>query len=159
LDVDRDFRRLGCARQRGKLGAASRSGRRDGRRLVGACPQGNQFPLVCLLVQCERATKLLLRPAPSPSGRAAPAAAKPSGRRPTAFAAREIRMDAKLANTKTGTLTIGEQSWPLPINEGTIGPAVLDIAKLYGQTGMFTYDPGFTSTAACESKITYIDGD
>ena len=42
---------------------------------------------------------------------------------------------------------------------GTIGPEVVDIAKLYGQTGMFTYDPGFTSTASCESKITYIDGD
>ena len=40
-----------------------------------------------------------------------------------------------------------------------IGPDVIDIAKLYGETGMFTYDPGFTSTASCESKITYIDGD
>ena len=43
--------------------------------------------------------------------------------------------------------------------DGTIGPSVVDIGKLYGQTGMFTYDPGFTSTASCESKITYIDGD
>ena len=43
--------------------------------------------------------------------------------------------------------------------DGTIGPQSLDIGKLYAQTGMFTYDPGFTSTASCESKITYIDGD
>jgi citrate synthase len=47
----------------------------------------------------------------------------------------------------------------LPIMEGTEGPAVLDIAKLYKQTGHFTYDPGFLATASCESKITYIDGD
>ena len=46
-----------------------------------------------------------------------------------------------------------------PIYDGTIGPDVIDIAKLYGETGMFTYDPGFTSTGSCESKITYIDGD
>ena len=47
----------------------------------------------------------------------------------------------------------------MPVKHGSIGPAVADIGKLYGQTGMFTYDPGFTSTASCESKITYIDGD
>lgn len=47
----------------------------------------------------------------------------------------------------------------LPIMEGSVGPSVVDIRKLYGSTGYFTYDPGFTSTASCESKITYIDGD
>ena len=47
----------------------------------------------------------------------------------------------------------------LPVFKGTIGPDVIDIRKLYGQTGMFTYDPGFMSTAACSSTITYIDGD
>ena len=47
----------------------------------------------------------------------------------------------------------------LPIIEGTIGPKVLDISSLYNETGMFTYDPGFTSTGSCQSKITYIDGD
>ncbi|MCD6671223.1 MAG: citrate (Si)-synthase [Burkholderiaceae bacterium] len=47
----------------------------------------------------------------------------------------------------------------LPIYSGTIGPQVIDIRKLYGQTDRFTFDPGFMSTAACESKITYIDGD
>jgi citrate synthase len=47
----------------------------------------------------------------------------------------------------------------LPIYKGTIGPDVIDIRKLYAQTGKFTYDPGFLSTAACDSSITYIDGD
>ena len=47
----------------------------------------------------------------------------------------------------------------LPLLDGSVGPQVLDIRKLYGQTGMFTYDPSFTSTASCESQITYIDGD
>jgi citrate synthase len=59
----------------------------------------------------------------------------------------------------TATLTVGEKKVDLPIKTGTIGPSVVDIAKLYGQTGMFTFDPGFTSTASTESKITYIDGD
>ena len=47
----------------------------------------------------------------------------------------------------------------LPIFKGTMGPDVIVIRKLYGQTGKFTYDPGFMSTAACNSAITYIDGD
>ncbi|BAT60286.1 citrate synthase [Variibacter gotjawalensis] len=69
-------------------------------------------------------------------------------------------MDAKTgSNTKTGTLTVGDQNWSFPIYQGTVGPDVIDISKLYAQTGMFTYDPGFTSTGSCESKITYIDGD
>jgi len=69
-------------------------------------------------------------------------------------------MDAKTsAKNKTGTLTVGNNNWDMPIYPGTIGPEVVDISKLYAQSGMFTYDPGFTSTASCESKITYIDGD
>jgi len=68
-------------------------------------------------------------------------------------------MDAKSANTKEGKLSVGDQSWSFPIHDGTIGPSVVDIARLYSQTGMFTYDPGYTSTGSCESKITYIDGD
>src|SRR3954465_1583503 len=59
----------------------------------------------------------------------------------------------------SGTLTVNNKQIELPIKDGTIGPSVVDIAKLYAQTGMFTYDPGFTSTASCESAITYIDGD
>ena len=47
----------------------------------------------------------------------------------------------------------------LPLLEGTIGPSVIDVRKLYGDTGWFTYDPGYTSTASCTSKITYIDGE
>src|SRR5512143_1475719 len=69
-------------------------------------------------------------------------------------------MDAKTsAKNKTGTLTVGNTNWDMPVYPGTIGPDVVDISKLYAQSGMFTYDPGFTSTASCESKITYIDGD
>ncbi len=47
----------------------------------------------------------------------------------------------------------------LPVLEGSLGPAVIDIRRLYADTGRFTYDPGFTSTASCSSKITFIDGD
>ena len=53
----------------------------------------------------------------------------------------------------------GSPSMDLPIYKGSIGPDVIDIRKLYGQTGKFTYDPGFLSTASCNSTITYIDGD
>jgi len=56
-------------------------------------------------------------------------------------------------------LSVGSVTAELPIRKGTIGPEVLDITHLYRDTGRFTYDPGFTSTAACESKITFIDGD
>ncbi|MFZ5736393.1 citrate synthase [Rhodopseudomonas thermotolerans] len=67
-------------------------------------------------------------------------------------------MDAT-TNNKTATLTVGNKNYDLPVLTGTVGPDVIDIGKLYAQTGMFTYDPGFTSTASCQSKITYIDGD
>jgi citrate synthase I (hexameric type) len=59
----------------------------------------------------------------------------------------------------SATLTIGNHSIDLPIHSPTIGPDVLDIRKLYAQGDVFTYDPGFTSTASCSSTITYIDGD
>ena len=61
--------------------------------------------------------------------------------------------------TDKATLTIGEKSYDLPILKGSTGPDVLDVRKLYGDSDHFTFDPGFTSTASCESKITYIDGD
>ncbi|HEX7559490.1 MAG TPA: citrate synthase [Usitatibacter sp.] len=58
------------------------------------------------------------------------------------------------------TLNYGpDKNLDLPTYGGSIGPDVFDIRALYGKTGMFTYDPGFMSTAACQSKITYIDGD
>ncbi len=61
--------------------------------------------------------------------------------------------------SKKATLTFGSESIDLPVRSGTIGPDVIDIAPLYKTTGAFTFDPGFTSTAACESAITFIDGD
>jgi citrate synthase len=61
--------------------------------------------------------------------------------------------------TDKATLTIGDKSYDLPIMKGTVGPDVIDVRKLYGESDRFTFDPGFTSTASCESKITYIDGD
>lgn len=59
----------------------------------------------------------------------------------------------------TATLTVRGKSYELPIYGGSTGPDVLDIRTLYRDTDMFTFDPGFTSTASCESAITYIDGD
>ena len=51
------------------------------------------------------------------------------------------------------------KSYEFPILNPTMGPDVIDVRSLYKETGMFTYDPGFTSTASCSSAITYIDGD
>jgi citrate synthase len=62
-------------------------------------------------------------------------------------------------DTSTATLKLGGTDYEFPVNHGTIGPDVVDISRLYGSAHAFTYDPGFTSTASCESKITYIDGD
>ncbi|HMO43294.1 MAG TPA: citrate/2-methylcitrate synthase, partial [Phenylobacterium sp.] len=59
----------------------------------------------------------------------------------------------------TAKISIGAKSVELPILKGTTGPDVVDVRKLYAEADVFTYDPGFTSTASCESKITYIDGD
>jgi citrate synthase len=61
--------------------------------------------------------------------------------------------------TASASLNVGGKSVELPIRKGAVGPSVIDIGKLYAQTGMFTFDPGFTSTASTESQITYIDGD
>ena len=59
---------------------------------------------------------------------------------------------------KTATLTLDGETYDLPVLSPTEGPDVIDIRKLYGQAGVFTYDPGFTSTASCDSSLTYIDG-
>ncbi|HEY1148916.1 MAG TPA: citrate synthase [Pseudoduganella sp.] len=65
-----------------------------------------------------------------------------------------------ISETKaTLSFSDGSQSVEMPIYKGTVGPDVIDIRKLYGATGKFTYDPGFMSTASCNSSITYIDGD
>lgn len=60
---------------------------------------------------------------------------------------------------KTATLTLDGKAYSLPVLSPTLGPDVLDIRKLYAEANVFTYDPGFTSTASCESAITFIDGD
>jgi citrate synthase len=59
----------------------------------------------------------------------------------------------------TAKLGVAGKDVELPVTSGSVGPDVMDIRHLYAQTGMFTYDPGFTSTASCESALTYIDGD
>ena len=70
---------------------------------------------------------------------------------------------AELAAPAAETFTLTENStgrtFELPVIKGTTGPDVIDVRKLYAETGCFTYDPGFTSTGSCESRITYIDGD
>ena len=65
------------------------------------------------------------------------------------------------AASKSFTLTDNQsgQSYELPVIDGSVGPSVLDVRRLYGETGHFTYDPGYTSTGSCDSAITYIDGD
>ncbi|KGJ14195.1 citrate synthase [Paracoccus sanguinis] len=64
-----------------------------------------------------------------------------------------------MAEAKTARITVNDKDIDLPVLTPTVGPDCVDIRKLYGQGGVFTFDPGFTSTAACESAITYIDGD
>jgi citrate synthase len=59
----------------------------------------------------------------------------------------------------TAKINVDGKTVEMPVLKGTDGPAVVDIRKLYAEADVFTYDPGFTSTASCESKITFIDGD
>lgn len=68
-------------------------------------------------------------------------------------------MENKVKLKGQATLNVDGKEASLPVYGGTVGPDVIDIASLYKQTGMFTLDPGFTSTGSCESQITYIDGD
>lgn len=69
----------------------------------------------------------------------------------------------KKAKTEKPTMTLTDdqtgESWTLPVLEGTVGPKVVDVRKLYSQTGYFTFDPSYTSTASCKSRLTYIDGE
>src|SRR6202142_3261197 len=78
---------------------------------------------------------------------------------PTSATLAKSEKTAEPPATASATLNVGGKSIELPIGKGSVGPSVIDIGKLYAQTGMFTYDPGFTSTASTESEITYIDGD
>jgi citrate synthase len=68
-------------------------------------------------------------------------------------------MEPKTQPKAPATLQVAGKTLQLPTYGGSVGPDVIDIRKLYGEAGVFTYDPGFTSTASCESQITYIDGD
>ncbi|HEY5209483.1 MAG TPA: citrate synthase [Stellaceae bacterium] len=73
----------------------------------------------------------------------------------------ETKNTTKAAAKETATITINStgKSASFPILSGTVGPKVIDIRKLYGELDMFTFDPGYTSTGSCDSKITFIDGD
>jgi citrate synthase len=72
-------------------------------------------------------------------------------------------MNEQTTGTKADTVTLIDNAtgkkYELPVIKGTVGPSVIDVRKLYADTGYFTYDPGYTSTGSCESKITFIDGD
>ncbi len=61
--------------------------------------------------------------------------------------------------TRTATITVDGKTFETPVYDGTIGPSVIDVRRLYAELGMFTYDPGYTSTGSCQSTITYIDGE
>src|SRR5665213_2318419 len=67
--------------------------------------------------------------------------------------------ESKIKPAGSASLSLNNKSYELPVFSGTVGPDVVDIRKLYGEADVFTYDPGFTSTASCESNITFIDGD
>jgi citrate synthase len=65
----------------------------------------------------------------------------------------------KMTDTGSATLQFGDKSLQLPVLKGTVGPDVIDVRKLYADGDVFTFDPGFTSTASCQSGLTFIDGD
>ena len=67
--------------------------------------------------------------------------------------------NSKTSHTVTLTDNATGKSIEMPVLKGSVGPDVIDIRKLYAETGFFTYDPGFTSTGSCQSELTYIDGD
>ena len=74
-----------------------------------------------------------------------------------------VKDNPKAAAAENGneaaSVLIGGKRHDLPVRKGSLGPDVIDISTLYQDTGCFSYDPGFTSTASCESKITFIDFD
>src|SRR6202789_1411618 len=78
---------------------------------------------------------------------------------PTSATLAKSNKTAEPPATASATLNVAGKTIELPILKGAVGPSVINIGKLYAQTGMFTYDAGFTSTASTESQITYIDGD
>src|SRR5258706_3022698 len=95
--------------------------------------------------------------------KAATAKANENSRAGAARAKPAAKGDTKLTAVPRASVTITDNqtgaTFELPVMDGTIGPRVIDIRRLYTDHGLFPYDPGFTSTAACESRITYIDGE
>ncbi|MEE9448043.1 MAG: citrate/2-methylcitrate synthase, partial [Arenicellales bacterium] len=71
---------------------------------------------------------------------------------------KRIKLKSKIVDTTSLQRTGTKEAWQFDVHQAEIGPDVIDVRKLYAETGMFTYDPGFTSTASCKSAITYIDG-
>ena len=106
-------------------------------------------------VSAKKITKPVTKKSPATRAAAvkkAPAKASAAAKKPVSTAKVPVALKA--------TLSIdGMVPVDFPISQATEGAPVIDIAKLYKATGHFTYDPGFMATAACESKITYIDGD
>src|SRR4029078_6110254 len=70
-----------------------------------------------------------------------------------------VAENLRASDAAEASILIDGATYELPVRKGTMGPPVIDINTFYQDTGCFTYDPGFTSTASCESKITFIDGD
>src|SRR6187431_2524849 len=70
-----------------------------------------------------------------------------------------VAENLRASDAAEASILIDGAQYELPVRKGTMGPPVIDINTFYQDTGCFTYDPGFTSTASCESKITFIDGD
>ncbi|MBI3420401.1 MAG: citrate (Si)-synthase, partial [Proteobacteria bacterium] len=79
------------------------------------------------------------------------------------MSAEPLKAIREAAKASGDTVTLTEdatgKSWKMNVINGTVGPKVIDIQKLFSDTGYFTFDPGFTSTGSCESKITFIDGE
>jgi citrate synthase len=79
--------------------------------------------------------------------------------RRAAIGQKDLMMENKVKKAGDATLIVNGKTIELPILKGTVGPDVVDIRRLYSDAGVFTFDPGFTSSAPCESQITYIDGE
>jgi citrate synthase len=71
----------------------------------------------------------------------------------------QTKQETAMSGSDNAKLSSLGTDYEFGIHEGTVGPSVIDVSSLYGQTGQFTYDPGFTSTASCKSEITFIDGE
>jgi len=112
------------------------------------------------LIQARTPSLIQLRAAgPTPPQAAGPTRHQAPGN-PIIGNPKKVNATMKLADNKAPlSFSNGSPGVELPVYQGNMGPDVIDIRKLYAQTGMFTYDPGFLSTAATQSAITYIDGD